>query len=132
MDPSELSPDDDLMYWRALVPLLRGAGRRRRIAQEIDHAGYRRHIVSRNPPQLDEYDDEDDDEVDEEADAEAAERNPYAGMKLERTAKKTLSPSSPTLLFSLPTHPAIGGKLRVPTPLFSISLSRDLQASWRL
>ncbi len=86
MDPLEPSPDADLMYWRALAPFMRGAGRPSYFSQEVDHAGHRRHIISRNPPPLDDYDDELDDEVDEEAIAEAAERNPYTGIKVERTA----------------------------------------------
>ncbi|KAI9827568.1 MAG: hypothetical protein M1832_004918 [Thelocarpon impressellum] len=53
-------------------------------AQKIEHAGYRRTIISRNPRRYDEDGDElDDDEVDALADAAAAEQNPYADVRLE-------------------------------------------------
>ncbi|EPE03892.1 rxt2-like protein [Ophiostoma piceae UAMH 11346] len=58
-------------------------------AETIDYNGYRREIISRNPPLLDaegyEIDsDEDDDAAVQEAVAAAADDNPYAGIQLER------------------------------------------------
>lgn len=54
------------------------------IFQKIDHAGYERYIISRNPKRYDDYGDElEADEEDERADAEAAEENPYSEIKLE-------------------------------------------------
>lgn len=52
--------------------------------QNIEHAGYRRDILRRNPKRYDEDGDElDPDDEDEEADARAAEENPYADIHLE-------------------------------------------------
>ena len=52
--------------------------------QEIEHAGYKRHIVSRNPPRLDEDGDElDEEDVDEEADAAARAENVYGDIRVE-------------------------------------------------
>lgn len=56
----------------------------RMFSQKIEHAGYQRYILSRNPPRFDEDGDElEPDDVDEEADAAAAEDNPYSGIRLE-------------------------------------------------
>ena len=53
-------------------------------AQEIEHAGYKRYIVSRNPPRLDEDGDElDDEDIDEEADAVARAENVYGDIRIE-------------------------------------------------
>ena len=50
----------------------------------MDHAGYARYIVERNPPRRDyEGNELGDSEGDEEADALAADENPYSGIKLE-------------------------------------------------
>ncbi len=52
--------------------------------QKIEHAGYCRNILRRNPKRYDENGEElEDDEEDEEADARAAEENPYAEIQLE-------------------------------------------------
>ena len=55
-----------------------------RLGQSIEHAGYKRDILRRNPKR---YDGDGDgipsDESDEEADARAAEDNPYAKVRLE-------------------------------------------------
>lgn len=52
--------------------------------QKIEHAGYQRYILNRNPRRFDADGDElEQDDIDEEADAAAAERNPYHGIKLE-------------------------------------------------
>lgn len=56
--------------------------------QKIDHAGYTRYILHRNPPRYDSEGEEidGDEEPDTEAEAEAAEDNPFAGIALERTS----------------------------------------------
>ena len=52
--------------------------------QKVEHAGYYRFILRRNPKRFDEYGDElEDDEADERVNAEAAEGNPYGYVKLE-------------------------------------------------
>ena len=52
--------------------------------QTIEHAGYRRDILRRNPKRYDEDGEElDESDEDEEADARAAEENPYAEILLE-------------------------------------------------
>lgn len=54
------------------------------IRQTIEHAGYHRDILRRNPKRYDEDGDElSDDVTDEEADARAADDNPYAEVRLE-------------------------------------------------
>jgi hypothetical protein len=59
--------------------------------QEIEHAGYKRYILSRNPPRLDEDGDElDDDEIDEEADAAARAENVYGDIRLEGKCVESL------------------------------------------
>ena len=56
--------------------------------QKIEHAGYTRFILERNPPRYDEYGDElDDSDIDQELDAGAADENAYAGIKLEGVYK---------------------------------------------
>ncbi len=55
--------------------------------QKIEHAGYTRYILVRNPKRYNEYGDElEDSESDTEADADAADENPYAGIRLEGEA----------------------------------------------
>lgn len=53
--------------------------------QEINYAGYRRYIISRNPPKFDADGDMiyDDDELEEGEEAEPLEENPYGKIKLE-------------------------------------------------
>jgi hypothetical protein len=52
--------------------------------QKIEHAGYTRYILQRNPRRYNEYGEElEDDESDAEADADAEEENPYANIRLE-------------------------------------------------
>ena len=54
------------------------------LRQTIEHAGYRRNILRRNPKRYDEDGEElEDDDEDEEADVRAAEDNPYAEIQLE-------------------------------------------------
>jgi hypothetical protein len=53
--------------------------------QKIEHAGYTRYILRRNPPRYDSEGDElDEDDVDSEADAAAAEENPFSDIAIER------------------------------------------------
>lgn len=56
--------------------------------QRIEHAGYQRDIISRNPPLVDEdgyeVDSDDDDERARDAIAAAAEQDPYSDVKIER------------------------------------------------
>jgi len=58
------------------------------ILQTIEHAGFQRDIISRNPPLVDEdgyeVDTDDDDERAEAAIASAAEFDPYSDVKIER------------------------------------------------
>jgi RXT2-like, N-terminal len=52
--------------------------------QKIEHAGYTRYILERNPRRYNEYGEElDDSESDPEADEDAAEENTYARIRLE-------------------------------------------------
>lgn len=59
--------------------------------QKIEHAGYTRYILHRNPPRYDSEGEEidGDEEPDTEAEAEATEDNPFAGIALERTSHST-------------------------------------------
>lgn len=53
-------------------------------SQKIEHAGYTRYILDRNPRRYNEYGEElDDSETDEEADADATDQNAYSGIRLE-------------------------------------------------
>ena len=57
------------------------------MVQKIEHAGYSRFILKRNPKRFDEEGYELlTDEEDEEADKEAAEKNPYYGIHIDRKA----------------------------------------------
>lgn len=57
-------------------------------AQEVEHAGYKRAIISRNPPLIDEdgysIDSDDDEQHVQDAIAAAAEGDPYSSIHLER------------------------------------------------
>jgi hypothetical protein len=55
--------------------------------QRIDHAGYKRYILQRNPPRFDPDGDivEPDDEYDDEDDLEAVQENPYSDIQIEST-----------------------------------------------
>jgi len=56
------------------------------LAQKVNHAGYQRYILERNPKRYNEYGNElEDSESDPEADADAEEQNPYGEIKLEGT-----------------------------------------------
>ncbi|KAJ9151373.1 Transcriptional regulatory protein rxt2 [Pleurostoma richardsiae] len=71
----------------------------------VEHAGYQRAIISRNPPLVDEdgygIDSDDDDDRVQEALTSAAEDDPYAGVRLEHL----LAPL--TAVTDLPTHPTM-------------------------
>ncbi|KAI9655061.1 MAG: hypothetical protein M1829_000694 [Trizodia sp. TS-e1964] len=70
--------------------------------RRIEHAGYERNIISRNPLRYDEFGDElEDEDVDDQADAAAAEENPYSGIKIE----SLLAPL--TSAAGLATHPTL-------------------------
>ncbi|TVY27342.1 Transcriptional regulatory protein, partial [Lachnellula hyalina] len=73
--------------------------------KKIEHAGYSRDIISRNPPLIDEdgyeVDSDDDDERAHNAMAAAAENNPYSEVKIETIFKPLTSPSD------LPNHPTL-------------------------
>jgi hypothetical protein len=54
------------------------------VVQKVEHAGYTRYILQRNPARYDSEGDElDEDDEDSEADAAAAEENPFSGIALE-------------------------------------------------
>lgn len=57
------------------------------LQQRIEHAGYQRDVISRNPPLIDEdgyeVDSDDDDERAQAAIAAATELDPYSGVKIE-------------------------------------------------
>lgn len=57
------------------------------LTQRIEHAGYRRYILQRNPPRFDPDGDivEPSDEYEDEDDLSEVEENPYADIKLEGT-----------------------------------------------
>ncbi|KAF1941786.1 hypothetical protein EJ02DRAFT_346880 [Clathrospora elynae] len=69
----------------------------------IEHAGYRRSILQRNPPRYDADGDvvEADEEYDEEDDVEAVEENPYGNVQLEHLLAPLTSAAD------LPNHPAL-------------------------
>ncbi|KAJ4393289.1 hypothetical protein N0V93_002497 [Gnomoniopsis smithogilvyi] len=73
--------------------------------EEVEHAGYRRSIISRNPPLVDEdgydIDSDDDEERVQDAIAVAAESDPYSTIRLEQL----LAPL--TSVTELPTHPTL-------------------------
>jgi len=54
-------------------------------SQRIEHAGYKRYILQRNPPRFDPDGDivEGDDEYEDEDDLEAVQENPYADIQIE-------------------------------------------------
>ncbi|RYP64183.1 hypothetical protein DL771_008874 [Monosporascus sp. 5C6A] len=83
------------------------------IAQIVNHAGYERAIISRNPPLVDdegyELDSDDDEAQIQEALDTAAEFNPYANVRLENI----LSPL--TTVTDLPTHPTLSRPYKTKT-----------------
>ncbi|KAH5073478.1 hypothetical protein HBI42_037130 [Parastagonospora nodorum] len=75
----------------------------RRYKKRIEHAGYKRDILQRNPPRFDPDGDivEPDDEYEDEDDLEAVEENPYADTHIEHLLAPLTSAAD------LPTHPAL-------------------------
>ncbi|KAJ5533635.1 hypothetical protein N7494_010187 [Penicillium frequentans] len=70
--------------------------------EKIEHAGYTRHILQRNPIRYDSEGDElDEEDEDSEADTAAAEENPFSGIALETLLCPLKHPSE------LPTHPSL-------------------------
>ncbi|RAH82053.1 hypothetical protein BO86DRAFT_361774 [Aspergillus japonicus CBS 114.51] len=70
--------------------------------QKIEHGGFTRYILQRNPVRYDSEGDElDDDDEDSEADAAAAEENPFSEIALENFMCPLKHPSE------LPTHPSM-------------------------
>ncbi|KAJ5811812.1 hypothetical protein N7474_008113 [Penicillium riverlandense] len=70
--------------------------------EKIEHAGYTRYILQRNPIRYDSEGEElDEDDEDSEADAAAAEENPFSGIALETLLCPLKHPSE------LPTHPSL-------------------------
>lgn len=73
--------------------------------EEVEHAGHRRSIISRNPPLIDEdgysIDSDDDEDRIRDAVATAAEADPYSSIRLEQL----LAPL--TSVTDLPTHPTL-------------------------
>ena len=61
--------------------------------QVVEHAGFQRSIISRNPPLIDEegyeIDSDDDEERVQEAVASAMEENPYSSIHIERECTRT-------------------------------------------
>ncbi|KGM92583.1 uncharacterized protein PADG_11415 [Paracoccidioides brasiliensis Pb18] len=70
--------------------------------KKINHAGYTRDILERNPPKYDSEGDElDEEDVDEHADPEMGDENPFADIHLEQTLAPLKHPSE------LATHPSM-------------------------
>ncbi|KAJ6088298.1 hypothetical protein N7486_009559 [Penicillium sp. IBT 16267x] len=70
--------------------------------EKVEHAGYTRHILRRNPVRYDSEGDElDEEDEDSEADTAAAEENPFSGIALETLLCPLKHPSE------LPTHPSL-------------------------
>ncbi|KAF2034866.1 hypothetical protein EK21DRAFT_97095 [Setomelanomma holmii] len=71
--------------------------------KQIQHAGYKRYILERNPPRFDPDGDivENDDEYEDEDDLEAVEENPYATTQLQNLLTPLTSAAD------LPNHPAL-------------------------
>lgn len=73
--------------------------------EEVEHAGYKRAVISRNPPLIDEdgysIDSDDDDQQIQDAVAAAAEADPYSSIHLEQL----LAPL--TAVTDLPAHPTL-------------------------
>ncbi|KAK5956039.1 hypothetical protein OHC33_002612 [Knufia fluminis] len=79
-----------------------GRGERSSWTERVNHAGYNRDILTRNPRRYNEYGDElEDSESDPEADADAEEENPYGEVKLEELLRPLTHPSD------LASHPTM-------------------------
>ncbi|KAF2632228.1 hypothetical protein BU25DRAFT_358985 [Macroventuria anomochaeta] len=92
--------------------------------KRIEHAGYRRYILQRNPPRYDPDGDvvEPSDEYEDEDDLEAVEENPYADIRLERLLRPLTSAAD------LPNHRSMS----VPyTSKHLTNLANEAGALWR-
>ncbi|KAH6615299.1 RXT2-like protein [Boeremia exigua] len=92
--------------------------------KRVEHGGYRRYILQRNPPRYDPDGDivEPSDEYEDEDDLEAVEENPYADIRLERLLRPLTSAAD------LPTHRS----LSVPyTSKHLTNLANEAGALWR-
>ncbi|KAJ4380755.1 hypothetical protein N0V86_004117 [Didymella sp. IMI 355093] len=92
--------------------------------KRVEHAGYRRHILQRNPPRYDPDGDivEPSDEYEDEDDLEAVEENPYADIRLERLLRPLTSAAD------LPNHRS----LSVPyTSKHLTNLANEAGELWR-
>ncbi|MCJ1405559.1 hypothetical protein MMC11_008787 [Xylographa trunciseda] len=103
--------------------------------RKVEHAGYYRYILHRNPKRYDEYGDElDDGDVDERADAEAAEGNPYGNVKLEgektsmqKPMRRLLMPGIEELLMPLTSAAELSNHPSLSIPYRSPILSNIVQ-----
>ncbi|RHZ66167.1 hypothetical protein CDV55_105539 [Aspergillus turcosus] len=99
--------------------------------QKIEHAGYTRYILQRNPARYDSEGDElDEDDEDSEADAAAAEENPFSEIALENLLCPLKHPSE------LPTHPSLSHAytskaLRNMTQAVEAKLRQERALLWR-
>ncbi|EAW22962.1 RXT2 domain-containing protein [Aspergillus fischeri NRRL 181] len=99
--------------------------------QKIEHAGYTRYILQRNPVRYDSEGDElDEDDEDSEADAAAAEENPFSEIALENLLCPLKHPSE------LPTHPSLSHAytskaLRNMTQAVEAKLRQERALLWR-
>lgn len=97
--------------------------------QQIEHAGYQRHIISRNPQRFDaDGDPLEDDEEDSQADADAVEENPFGEVKLEGTS---VAQTGVPLADKIPLHRTtctinLGGRpAHAPFALYTILLEES-------
>ncbi|KAN0071726.1 RXT2-like, N-terminal domain containing protein, partial [Elaphomyces granulatus] len=99
--------------------------------EKVEHAGYTRYILQRNPQRYDSEGDElDDDDADSDADAAAAEENPFSEIALERLLCPLKHPSE------LPTHPSMAHPyrskaLRTMTLAIEEKLRKERALLWR-
>ncbi|KAF7163351.1 hypothetical protein CNMCM5623_008329 [Aspergillus felis] len=99
--------------------------------QKIEHVGYTRYILQRNPLRYDSEGDElDEDDEDSEADAAAAEENPFSEIALENLLCPLKHPSE------LPTHPSLSHAytskaLRNMTQAVEAKLRQERALLWR-
>ncbi|UPX10949.1 uncharacterized protein EKO05_0001581 [Ascochyta rabiei] len=92
--------------------------------KRVEHAGYRRYILQRNPPRYDPDGDivEPSDEYEDEDDLESVEENPYAEIRLERLLRPLTSAAD------LPSHRSMS----VPyTSTHLTNLASEAGALWR-
>ncbi|KAF1994591.1 hypothetical protein P154DRAFT_501582 [Amniculicola lignicola CBS 123094] len=102
--------------------------------KRIEHAGYRRYILQRNPPRFDADGDivEVGDEYEDEDDLSTVEENPYADIHLERTEAGTTSRKEQVALWRVKNlFTKIQGDLSwVPDALLDMDNGKHLYESW--